>query len=166
MKKNLLIIAVAGLLSSTIYASTGSGSQTEPKSATSVTATSKAEQAIKGVIRVDEPWARKPVAPSNNSAAYMKITNLTDKDVVLIGAGGDDANNFELHKSFVNDKGVSKMVAIDQLVIPAKTTVELAPAGTHIMLMDLKRQLNSGDIINIVLKIREHDPVIVQTIVK
>ena len=34
------------------------------------------------------------------------------------------------------------MVAIDKIVVPAKTSVDLAPGGIHIMICDLKRNLN------------------------
>ena len=98
----------------------------------------------------------------------MKISNAGDSDITVIGASAAAvANNVELHKSFVDEKGISRMVAIDKIVVPAKTTIDLAPGGIHIMLFDLKKNLNVGDKFNIEIKFEGQDkPMIVETEVK
>lgn len=183
-KKNLLIIASSiCLLSSaagSVYAASTTSSQTPPtnssqpqshntsSSSTQAPAPTQAPATITELIQVTEAWARKSLSPNNNSAAYMKVANLTDKDVVIIGASASEtANNVELHKSFVDEKGVSRMTTVDKIVVPAKTTVELAPSGMHVMLFDLKRNLNTGDKFKIELKIEgETKAVVVETEVK
>ena len=96
------------------------------------------------------PWARpsmstSTVAGSNNSVIYFVIHNNSNSDYKLVNVSSDIANKVELHKSFVDDKGVSRMVKIDNLVIPAGTSAELKPGSTHIMLFNLKRPLKIGD---------------------
>lgn len=142
MKKNILFIIAFSLLSLTA------------KAASTVTIT--------------DSWARQSISPNNNSAAYMKISNAGDSDITVIGASAAAvANNVELHKSFVDEKGISRMVAIDKIVVPAKTTIDLAPGGIHIMLFDLKKNLNVGDKFNIEIKFEGQDkPMIVETEVK
>ena len=57
-------------------------------------------------------------------------------------------------KSFVDEKGVSRMRFLDRkIVVPAKTTIELMPGAIHIMLFNLKKSLNVGDKFEIEVKI-------------
>lgn len=170
MKKNILMIAALPIIISTILnAEAGSGnsiSVTDPNSGVVQPLPTTNQNEIKEVT-ITESWARKSMSPNNNSAAYMKISNNTDKDVVIIGASASEiANNVELHKSFVDDKGISRMTSIDKIVVPAKTDIELQPGAIHIMLFDLKKALNTGDKFNIEVKIEGSKPLIVQTEVK
>jgi copper(I)-binding protein len=49
------------------------------------------------------------------------------------------------------DGNVMKMRAVPSLDLPAGKAVDLKPGGYHVMLMDLKKQLNAGDTIPITL---------------
>ena len=104
-------------------------------------------------IEIIGPWARASLSPNNNSAAYLSIKNTSDTQFTLIGAGAMKiANNVELHQSYVDEKGISKMTAIDKIIIPANSEITLKPAGMHIMLLDLKRALKAGDKFKLDLK--------------
>lgn len=178
MKKNLLIIASSICLlssaTSIAYAAATASNQNPPPSASQPqskdTPGSNAQAPAPAIqpIQVTGAWAMPSLSPNNNSAAYMEVANLTDKDVVIIGASASEiANNVELHKSFVDEKGVSRMTTVDKIVVPAKTTVKLTPLGMHVMLFDLKRTLNNGDKFKIELKIEgETNAVVVETEVK
>jgi len=102
-------------------------------------------------------YARSSVAPNNNSAAYMTLRNDTATAYEIIGASSVDiANRVEIHQSYVDDKGISRMVSVDKLVIPAHSTVELKPGGTHIMLLDLRvPQLKPGTHFKILLHFKD-----------
>lgn len=119
-------------------------------------------------LSVSDPWVRKSMSPNNNSAAYMKISNSSDKDIKIIGASASMiANNVELHKSYVDGKGISRMVSLDLIVVPAKTEIELEPGSLHIMLCDLKKNLNPGDKINLEIKVEgSNKPLMVKAEVK
>lgn len=94
------------------------------------------------------PWARPAASMAgkiNNSAMYLIIKNDSDANYNLINVSSDIANKVELHQTFTDEKGISKMVKLDNLVIPTKTSVELKPGGAHIMLYDLKQSLKAGD---------------------
>lgn len=115
---------------------------------------------------VTDAWARKSASPNNNSAAYMKINNPTQKQVTIIGASAPMvANNVELHKSFVDERGISRMVSIDKIVVPAESSVELSPGGIHIMLFDLKRQLVENDKFQLTLSVSEGEPIVTEVTV-
>lgn len=104
-------------------------------------------------IEILSAWARASLSPNNNSAAYLTIKNSSDNQYILTSAGAMKvANNVELHQSYVDEKGISKMTAIDKIVIPANSEVVLKPAGMHIMLLDLKRTLRAGDKFKLDLK--------------
>ncbi|MFK7967563.1 MAG: copper chaperone PCu(A)C [Rickettsiaceae bacterium] len=166
MKKTILKVAALPIIISSILTVQAGGQST----VTTTTSTSTSDTATTNVVQqltITDAWARQSMSPNNNSAAYMKISNPTDKDIVIIGASASEtANNVELHKSFVDEKGVSRMTSIDKIVVPANTDVELMPGAIHIMLFDLKKSLNVGDKFDIQVKIEGKNPLIVQTEVK
>lgn len=119
-----------------------------PSSTSNAEKTTGKSDAAKPIDKIEilNAWARASLSPNNNSAAYLSIKNSSDDQYILIGAGAMMiANNVELHQSYVDEKGISKMTAIDKIVIPANSEITLKPAGMHIMLLDLKRTLRAGD---------------------
>lgn len=107
-------------------------------------------------LEISNVWARTALAPNENSAAYMTITNSDTKEYEIINVYAPlIANRVELHDSYVDDQKISRMRAIDKIVVPAQSTIELKPGGTHIMLMSLKQELKTGDKFTIKLKIED-----------
>jgi hypothetical protein len=112
-------------------------------------------------------WARESMSSNGNSAIYMKISNPTDKPINIIGASTPMvAGNVELHESFVDEQGVSRMTSIDKIVVPANSEIELKPGAIHIMLLDLRRTLTPGDKFTMDVNIENMAPVAVEVIVK
>ena len=94
------------------------------------------------------------MAPNSNSAAYMVLKNNDNQDYEIIGVTATlTANRTELHESYVDDQQISRMRAVDKIVIPAQSQIELKPGGMHVMLMGLKQDLKTGDKFIIKLKI-------------
>lgn len=125
------------------------------------------EEESEETLEVSNAWARPSLSSNNNSAVYMTINNPTNKQITILGASAAAvANNVELHKSFVDEKGVSKMTSIDKIVVPAKSSISLAPGGIHIMLFELKRKLNVGDSFKVALAIENMDAITVDVAVK
>lgn len=75
-----------------------------------------------------------------SSAVYMQITNRGDSDITILSAGSAAAKRVELHRTIIEDD-IARMEARNGLLIPAGETVELGPAGAHIMLMALTADL-------------------------
>jgi copper(I)-binding protein len=118
-------------------------------------------------IKLSGAWARASFSSNNNSAAYMSINNPTDKQITILGASAATvANNVELHKSFVDEKGISRMTSIDKIVVPANSTISLAPGGIHVMLFDLKRKLAAGGKFKMILALEDKDAVAIDVVVK
>jgi len=84
----------------------------------------------------------------------------------IAASATDVANNVELHKSFVDEKGVSRMVSIDTIVVPSKSTIELTQGGIHIMLFGLKETLIPGKKFPITVKMKGHNPITIESSVK
>jgi copper(I)-binding protein len=83
------------------------------------------------------------------TAAYMVIQSaVADR---LIGASCDCASSVEAHQTVVSN-GVARMVGPSPVELPAKTSVEFATGGRHLMLMGLKGPLIAGKTVKITLK--------------
>ncbi len=124
----------------------------------SFSATYNSNNGLSAIVKLDitNVWARTALAPNENSAIYMTIKNNDIKEYEIISVSAPlTANRVELHDSYVDDQKISRMRAVDKIVIPAESTIELKPGGTHIMLMALKQELKSGDKFTIKLKIKD-----------
>lgn len=124
-------------------------------------------QSKKEVLEITNVWTRKSIPPVKNSASYMHIYNPNDQDVIIVGSSANSvANHAELHKSFVDENGIGRMTSIDKIIVPAKSSIELKPAGIHIMLFDLKKHLSINDKFNIKIKIENGNDIETISIVK
>jgi periplasmic copper chaperone A len=166
MKKKILCCLSAALLlcnASKTFAADTSNAPSGQGSSTEKTQPSEAKK----ILEITDVWARKSMSPNNNSAAYMKINNPGQEQITIIGASASIvANNVELHKSFVDEKGVSRMTSIDKIVVPATSSIELVPGAIHIMLFDLKKTLSEGDKFDITIQIEGKEPITVEATVK
>ena len=70
-----------------------------------------------------------------------------------------------LHKS-KDENGVMKMEMLDQLEIPAGTTIDILPGHMHIMLMGLKSQLEIGDHVQVELVFKTSGKISVDAVVR
>jgi copper(I)-binding protein len=169
MKKKILCsFGIALLLcnASKTFAAETSAANGAPSGSQSSTEQPQKPEATK-ILEITDIWARKSMSPNNNSAAYMKINNPSQEQITIIGASASMvANNVELHKSFVDEKGISRMTSIDKIVVPAASSIELTPGAIHIMLFDLKKTLSEGDKFDIIIKLEGKDPITVQATVK
>ena len=95
-------------------------------------------------------------------AAYLTIS--TDKDDTLTGAMVDSsiAAMTQVHETVMGDNGEMKMQEVDGIEIVAGTPTELKPGGFHIMLMDVKTPLKTGDILEITLKFAKAGEIVVE----
>ncbi len=86
------------------------------------------------------------VAPGQATAAvYLTVTNTGDGSDRLVEVTAPVAATAALHSSS-HSGGVARMRAIEDGVdVPARSTVELKPGGTHIMLNGLKEPPRPGE---------------------
>ena len=97
---------------------------------------------------------RGTVTGQTATGAFMSLQSGTD--TVLIGAESPIAGIVEIHESsMVNN--VMRMREVPRLSLPAGKAVVLKPGGYHIMMMDLKRPLKTGDVVPIRLQVEARD---------
>lgn len=87
-----------------------------------------------------------------NSAAYMRLVNTGTQADALVGASTDVAKIVEIHNVKM-ENGVMSMFPVEQIEIPAGGSVDLQPGGFHVMLIDLNKDLNAGDKVDLTLKL-------------
>jgi len=78
------------------------------------------------------------------SAGYLSITNNTDELISISRVESSQFESVQLHESVIED-GIAKMHRLNDLSIPANSTIKLEPSGKHLMLMrrsDTSRQIS------------------------
>jgi copper(I)-binding protein len=95
-------------------------------------------------LDVHDGWARE-TGQSDTAAAYVTIDNKGGADELKgVRATIGDAM---IHESSM-DAGVMRMRPVasgEGLVVPSNGSLRLAPNGTHVMIMGLKKALKAGD---------------------
>nr|WP_321432087.1 copper chaperone PCu(A)C [uncultured Campylobacter sp.] len=107
-------------------------------------------------VEIDGAYARARIPNVPNSAAFFVIKNNSDKDIAITSANSDIAEKNELH-THIEENKMMKMMKIEKLVVPAKSSLELKSGGDHVMLMGLKKELKAGDEINLELSFSDGD---------
>lgn len=94
-------------------------------------------------------------APGIERAAYFSIDNTGNApDVLLSIAAPGSAEWAMLHATVTDSAGRTQMTMLDSLVIPAGTTVTLAPGVRHVMLAPSATASRNGDAIALQLTFR------------
>ena len=100
-------------------------------------------------IEIRDAWLR-PAAQGENGAVYFVIHNQGSKDDALTGVSSDVAEAVEMHESQMSDD-VMQMQQLDSVPLKRSSEIKFEPGGLHVMLVDLKKDLNLGDEIEITL---------------
>ena len=101
--------------------------------------------ALASDLKIGALQFRATIGSMPSSAAYLSITNHGTMPDRLLDVESSLARKTELHTMAVTN-GVMKMRQIDGgIAIPAGKTVQLAPGGSHVMLIGLKAPLNADE---------------------
>jgi hypothetical protein len=101
-------------------------------------------------LRILGPWAR-PAAMGGNAAVYLTLVNNGKTSDAMEGASSDAAEAVNIHKTQMAGN-VMSMVQVPRIEIPAGGRRELKTGGFHVMLVGLKRDLNPGDTVSVMLR--------------
>ena len=102
--------------------------------------------------RILNAWVRATVPGQSVAGAYLDI--IASAPAALIAVESGVAGKGELHMMSM-DGGVMKMRPAGRIELPANQTVSLKPGGYHVMLMDIKRQLNAGERVPLTLTLQD-----------
>jgi copper(I)-binding protein len=119
-----------------------------------------------GVELVSQAWVRHLPPSQPNTAAYMKLRNLTDADLQIVGAETPVARVAELHDHVQDAAGVMRMREVASIIIPAGGDVELKPGGLHVMLIDLVEPLQEEQRVPLTLYLEGFEDLRIQARVK
>lgn len=75
-----------------------------------------------------------PVPGRHMGAGYISFTNNTNDAINITRVVSPEFEAVEMHESLIED-GIAKMRRIEELTIPASSSVSLQPGGKHLMLM-------------------------------
>jgi hypothetical protein len=109
----------------------------------SVAAPAYATEPAPQIVTASAAWARATPPGTAVAAVYLTLVGGSQADR-LIDATTPRAAMAQIH--VVSEaEGMARMRQTEGVDVPAHESVELAPQGTHIMLMDLPRPLVAGE---------------------
>lgn len=91
-------------------------------------------------IKIVDPWLRVG-AKGQTTGLFFKIENLSDKADTLYKVDFKLAGKIQIHETYSTGNDMMGMREISNLIIPAKSSVELKPGSYHVMLMELKQDI-------------------------
>jgi copper(I)-binding protein len=85
-------------------------------------------------------------------AGYMTIHNSSQMTVSIIAIRSDAFASVEIHHSVMQD-GMMRMDPVDNLLVAPGASLQLAPGGLHLMMMQPVQPTQPGDEIEIILQL-------------
>jgi copper(I)-binding protein len=117
----------------------------------------EARSVREGDLEFTKVYSFAPVTP-DEASVYFRVRNLGTLDDTLGGASAVIAASATLH-GVSTEGGTRRMAHLEQIPLPAGGSIVLEPGGTHLMLMHLTRQPQSGDSVAVDLQFRRHGKV-------
>lgn|GEM_PF-5235162 len=94
---------------------------------------------------------------SRPGIGFLKITNPFDETITLYGVDANSTSEtVEIHTHKSKD-GVMQMVQLDELKVPANSTLNFQDTHLHLMLMGMKKELAAGDSYPMTLKFQKEE---------
>lgn len=121
--------------------------------------------AEEGGVMISGAWIREAPPNATTLAGYMVMRNHSNIRQILVGATSGEFERIMMHQT-VLEGGTVKMVHRHKLDLPRGVTVEFKPGGYHLMLMNPKRRLLSGDRVTIDLQFSEGATLTTQFVVR
>lgn len=100
-----------------------------------------------GVIEITDSWASSTPPNAQTAAIYVQIENGTNTDDRLADVTIDRCDAIELHTTNIDDDRIMRMrlATPEALVIPARETLQMEPAGLHVMCIGLDSPFRAGE---------------------
>ena len=116
-------------------------------------------------ILVSGAYARASMSGAANSAAYMRLENNADIDVVIIGAESARIPRMAMHTQDLSG-GMAAMRPLQSALVKAHGSLEFKPGGHHFMLMGIEKPLVVGEIFPVTLKFENGQTQMLTMVVK
>jgi copper(I)-binding protein len=102
-------------------------------------------------LDISDAWIKNlpPAVPVR--AGYMTIYNPQSKAASIVGLRSESFASVEVHRTLMQD-GMMRMEAVPELTVNPGETVQLAPGGLHLMLMQPVEPTRPGEVHRIVIE--------------
>jgi copper(I)-binding protein len=102
-------------------------------------------------VQVQDPWIRGTVPQQKATGLFAQITSA--RGGKLVSGSSPVAGVVEIHEMSMDGNTMRMRALTNGLDLPAGQAVMLKPGGYHVMLMDLKRPLKTGETVPVSLVI-------------
>jgi len=116
-------------------------------------------------LDISDGWIKNlpPTIPVR--AGYMTIHNAQTHTLSIVAIHSDAFASVEIHRTIEQD-GMMRMEPVPTLVIEPDSTVQLAPGGLHLMMMNPFEPTKPGDALMIVIELDDGSTQNLKLIVK
>jgi copper(I)-binding protein len=111
-------------------------------------------------LSVSEAWIRHLPA-GVPAGGYFTLQNQGKKAVTLVGASSPAYGMAMMHKTF-EESGLSKMIAVDRIDVPAGGKLVFGPGAYHLMLVRAAHDIKIGSKIPVALKFSDGQKITAQ----
>lgn len=112
-------------------------------------------------MTITDAWAP-PSLSQAAGVAYITIRNDGAEDAVLRVEAATMTSQAELHTHIKDAGDVLRMRKLEQLVLPARSTVAMQPGADHIMLIGLNMPMVDGTTFALTCYFKHHAPITTQ----
>jgi periplasmic copper chaperone A len=105
-------------------------------------------------VSVEDAWARATPPGAKIAAGYLTIKNQGASADHLISISSPAAERVETHIT-VHEGGVARMREVKGYDVPAGGSLELKPAGSHLMFVNIKAPFKQGETIPATLRFQK-----------
>ncbi len=125
---------------------------------------------------VTSAWSRPTPAGATSGVLYFVLGSDRDDALVAVDVPAAVARSAELHRTEGGSSGgahvhggggeaAMSMGQVDTVPVSAGATVEFAPGGNHVMLVDLARPLEPGDAFDVTMRFESGRSLVVGVVV-
>ncbi len=101
-------------------------------------------------LSVVDAWVLEAPPGMKVMAAYMTLKNHSDNEHELKGVSSPEFERVEMHRTIIENE-LARMVKQDSMTVNAGEVLKFEPGGSHLMLINPKKILKSGDEIDLTL---------------
>jgi copper(I)-binding protein len=101
-------------------------------------------------VEIHHAWVRAMPPGQTMTAAYLEIHNSGPSPQVVTAATAEIAGSVEIHSTTEID-GMLRMRELPRIELAPGERIKLAPGGTHLMMLDLRRTPQEGETVSLCL---------------
>ncbi len=103
-------------------------------------------------LNANDAWIRHlpPAVPVRSG--YVVITNPSSRPITIVAAESPAFARVEFHRSVERD-GKMQMQRVESVTIEPGARLAFEPGGLHLMLIEPRRSLKSGDLVELALRL-------------